>query len=126
MSGFNYDIDGILRPQITTWDIGAYEIVPQVVLTGISGDQSIHLAWAVNLTLPVTITWQIEYIGLTGDQPSPITSIASATRAYTMTGLTNYTWYDITLTAVGASPVLSDTVRLMPTDVQVYLPVIRR
>ena len=70
LSGFNYDIDGILRPQITTWDIGASEIVPQVVLTGISGDQSIHLAWAVNLTLPVTITWQIEYIGLTGDQPS--------------------------------------------------------
>ena len=44
-----------------------------------------------------------------------------------MTGLTNYTWYDITLTAVITfSPVLSDTVRLMPTDVQVYLPVIRR
>jgi len=126
LSGFNYDMDAILRPQITAWDIGAYEIVPQVVLTGRSGDQSIHLAWAVNLTLPVTITWQIEYTGLTGDQPSPITGIASTTRAYTMTGLTNYTWYDVTLTAVGASPVLSDTVRLMPTDVQVYLPVIRR
>jgi hypothetical protein len=126
LNGFNYDMEGILRPQITAWDIGAYEIVPQVALTGISGDQCIHLTWAVNLILPVTVTWKIDYSGPTGDQPSPITGIASDNRAYTMTGLTNYTWYDVTMTAVGASPVLSDTVRLMPTDVQVYLPVIRR
>jgi hypothetical protein len=53
LSGFNYDMDGILRLQITTLDIGADEIVPQVVLSGIPGDQSIHLAWATTVTLPV-------------------------------------------------------------------------
>jgi hypothetical protein len=126
LSGFNYDKDSVLRPQITAWDIGAYEIVPQVVLTGVAADQSIRLSWTTNVTLPVTVTWQIEYTGPAGDLPSPITGIEAATRTYALTGLTNYSWYEVTLTAVGSNFTLSDTVRLMPTDRQVYLPVIRR
>jgi hypothetical protein len=54
----------------------------------------------------------------------PLTGTA---RAYTLTGLTNYTWYTVTLNAMdGATPILSDAVRVMPTDKFVYLPLVMR
>lgn len=47
------------------------------------------------------------------------------TRAYTLTGLTNYTWHTVTLNAMLDSiPFLTDTVRMMPTDWLVYLPLV--
>jgi len=97
----------------------------ELVLSGTPADQSIHLTWTVDVTLPVTSTWQIVYDGPTGDQPSPISGIISPTRAYTLTGLTNYTWYTVTLNGMlDSTPFLTDTVRVMPTDIFVYLPVV--
>ena len=87
-------------------------------------DQAARLTWTPYAPLPVTTTWKIDYVGPTGDQPSPITGILSNTRTYILTGLTNYTWYTVTLTAVGTDPVLSDTARVMPTDRFVYLPLV--
>jgi len=85
------------------------------------------LSWTVNTTLPVTSTWRLAYDGPTGDQPSPISDIISPTRAYTLTGLTNYTWYTVTLNGMlGSTPFLTDTVRVMPTDIFVYLPLVLR
>jgi hypothetical protein len=93
----------------------------QLTLTGIPADQAIHLAWEVKGTLPVTSTWEIAYDG----QPSPITGLPAPARAYTLTGLTNYTWYVITLTnSVDSTPFLTGTVRVMPTDIFVHLPVV--
>ena len=73
----------------------------------------------------MTSTWQIDYDGPTGDPPSPITGIISPTRAYTLTALTNYVWYTVTLNAMlDSMPFLTDTVAAMPTDLFVYLPLV--
>ncbi|HOT91641.1 MAG TPA: hypothetical protein PLJ78_04895 [Anaerolineae bacterium] len=77
----------------------------------------------VNATLPVTSTWRVEYYTNT-------TTIYTATDPYSTTrslvltqNVQNYQWYTVTLSTVGVTPALSDTVRVMPTDRFVYLPV---
>jgi hypothetical protein len=114
--------------------LGAYEVgadLPHygprdarpLILSGIPADQTIYLSWQLNTTLSGTATWQIGYIGPDGDEPSPIASIPNPTRAYTLTGLTNYTPYTITLNAiVDSAAIMTDTVSIMPTDLFVYLP----
>jgi hypothetical protein len=108
-------------------DAGAYEIAPQLELHAAPADESIHLNWSVNVTLPITATWRITYEGLPGDQPSPITGLLEPTRVYTLTGLANYSWYTITLDAMlGITPFLTDTVSVMPTDIFVFLPLVSK
>jgi hypothetical protein len=118
------DITGRTRDE--TIEAGAYELVPGLELSGTPGDQMVYLDWDVNITLPTTTTWSIDYVGTPGDDPSPITEISVDTRAYTLTGLTNYEWYTFTLTAVGPEPVISDTLTIMPTDIRLYLPILLR
>ncbi len=106
-------------------DIGAFEFSPLLTLRASPANQSIHLSWTVNSTLPLTSTWKISYTGPPGNQPSPVTGIISPTRAYTLTGLTNYTRYTITLNALlNNAPLLTDTATAMPTDIFVYLPLV--
>jgi hypothetical protein len=125
--GVSTDIRGTPRPQGPAYDIGAYEFTPALVLKGVPADRAIRLTWSVNVTLPVTTTWQIGTVPETvGTELPPITGIVGATRAYTLTGLTNYVWYTVTLNAMlDGAPLLTDTVRAMPTDRFVYLPLIR-
>jgi hypothetical protein len=119
------DILGNSRPVGGGADIGAYEFIPVLTLSGGPADQAIHLTWRVNTTLPATSTWQIDYAGPEGDQIPPIPNIISPTRTYDLTGLTNYTWYTVTLNAIlDGSPFLTDTVVVMPTDRFVYLPLV--
>ena len=125
ISDVTVDRDGVSRPQDSGYDVGAYEFVPSLNLSGAAGDQTIFLIWTLNTTLPATSTWQITYQGPIGDQPSPITNIISPTQAFTLSGLTNYTSYNVALNAmVGSSPFLTDTVTVTPTDIFVYLPVV--
>ena len=106
-------------------DIGAYEFVPSLTLSGVPGDRSLRLAWTVNTTLPPASAWRIGYYSQT--VPIVLSGIISPTRAYTLTGLANYTWYTITLNAMlNSAPFLTDTIRLMPTDRLVYLPIVIR
>jgi hypothetical protein len=118
--------EDILGQSRTLPEIGAVEILPALTLSGTSGNQVIQLTWEVNTTLPSTTTWTISYAGPAGDEPSPIEGIPSETRAYTLTGLTNYEWYTVTLTTVGVTPILSDTVSVMPTDRLIVLPLLVR
>ncbi len=108
-------------------DIGAFEFTPSLTLHGRPGNRTIYLNWEVNTTLPLTSTWRIEYYSQTVSLPVTVTGILSPTRAYTLTGLTNYVWYTVTLNAMlGSTPFLTDTVRVMPTDRFVYLPLVLR
>jgi hypothetical protein len=102
-------------------------MVPDLELHATPANQTIYLDWSVNITLPITTTWTITYTGLGGEPPSPITGTVSDTRSFTLTELTNYTWYTITLSAMlDDTIVLSDTVTAMPTDHILYLPIIDR
>ena len=94
---------------------------------GSPADHAIHLSWAVNTTLPPTATWRIIYTGPSGDPASPIPGLPEPIRSQSLTGLTNYTLYAITLNAMlDGAPVLTDTVTVMPTDRIVVLPQIAR
>ena len=96
----------------------------ELTLSGFPGDKAIYLNWDLNTILPVTSTWEISYTGPTGNQPSPITGLPEATRDYTLTGLTNYFSYSITLNAMlGGTPFLTDTLIVMPSDIMVFLPI---
>ncbi|MFN8598731.1 MAG: right-handed parallel beta-helix repeat-containing protein [Anaerolineae bacterium] len=106
-------------------DIGAYEFLPSLTLSGAPADRAVRLAWTVNTTLPPTSTWRISYYSQT--LPITISSIVSPTRSYSLTNLTNYAWYTITLNAMlNSTPFLTDTIELMPTDRFVYLPIVWR
>jgi hypothetical protein len=95
----------------------------ELTLNGFSSDKTIYLTWDVNANLPITSTWEISYAGPTGNQPSPITGLAEATRAYILTGLTNYVTYSVTLNAMlSSTPILTDTLMVMPSDIMVFLP----
>jgi hypothetical protein len=101
--------------------------VPSLEMRGAPANRAIRLAWTVNTTLPVTSTWRITYYSQTVASTVSFSNIVSPTRAFTLTGLTNYAWHTVTLNAMlSNSPFLTDTVRLMPTDQFVYLPVVIR
>jgi hypothetical protein len=119
------DIAGVKRPAGVAVDIGAYEFAPTLTLHGAPADQAIYLRWTVNTTLPATSTWRINYGSQIGTVYPPITNITHTWRVYTLTGLINYQWYTVTLDAMlGGASMMSDTVRVMPTDLRVYLPLV--
>jgi hypothetical protein len=98
-----------------------------VTIQGAPANKTIRLTWDANTTLPITSTWKIAYVGPAGDQPSPITGLPSAARAYTLTGLTNYTPYNLTLTAMlNSTPFLTSTLTVMPSNILRILPIIRK
>ena len=102
-----------------------HPLTKDIVLSGIPADRSIHLNWESRSLLPVTSTWRIMYYSQT--VPITINNILSSTRAYDLNGLTNYVWYTITLnTMTEATPLYTDTIKLLPTDRLVYLPVVIR
>lgn len=117
--GINDDYEGAAP------DVGAYESVPSLTLHGAPGNRAIYLDWEVNTVLPPTSTWCISYYSQTVASTVVATdSLAHVARSYTLADLENYEWYTVTLIAAGTNPVLSDTVRVMPTDILVYLPIV--
>jgi hypothetical protein len=117
----------VLAYEGTAPDLGAYEFVPALTLHGASGDASIHLNWTVNITLHVSTTWHVDYYTQTVSIYTA-TNALSTTRSLVLTEhVQNYQWYTATLHAMLAGTSwLSDTVRVMPTDRFVYLPVVLR
>jgi hypothetical protein len=114
-----------LAYQGTAPDVGAYEFTPELVLHGSPADRAIHLNWTIDSTLPPTSTWRIVYY--TQAVPITINNILSPTRAYSLTSLTNYVWYTVTLNAMlDTTPLYTDTIKLMPTDRLVYLPAVMK
>lgn len=116
-------------PALVRWETSDYipsSAKPALTLHATGGDQTIKLDWTVDGALPPTSTWQIAYSPDSGTAYLPITGIISATHAYTLTDMTNYMRYTVTLTAAGTDPLLTATVRVMPTDIFLYLPLILR
>ena len=111
----------------TAPDIGAYEQVPAVVLSGGPGDRTIYLNWTINIALPVTSSWRIDYYTQTAHVYSA-TDPLSVTRSFVLTEhVEDYQKYTVTLHAMlGETSWLSDTVRVMPTDKLVHLPLVMR
>jgi hypothetical protein len=106
-------------------DVGAYEYLPSLTLHARPGDSTVYLDWQVEATLPSTTTWRIAYTPPVGSPSSPVTGIPEPTRAYTLTGVTNYQWHTVTLNAVlEGVPTYTDTTTVMPTDLFAYLPVV--
>lgn len=95
-------------------------------LYGMPADQAILLAWEVNPpSLPTTTTWRIDYYTSTIIPPLVVTDMDSTTRSYTLSNLTNYQRYTVTLHAMlGETSWLSDTIHVTPTNIAEYLPVI--
>ncbi len=108
-------------------DIGAFEFTPSLTLRGVPGDRTVYLTWQVNATLPPTSTWRVDYYTQTASIYTA-TDPYSTTRSLVLTqNVHNYQWYTVTLHAMlGQTSWLSDTVRVMPTDRFVYLPLIMR
>lgn len=122
---YDHDPDAIARGGDGIWDRGAFEfMLSPLILHGAPADRAINLTWTVNTTLPVTATWHIDYY-MTPTNILTATEPLSTTRAHTLTDLTNGEWYTVTLGAMeGTTVILSDTVRVMPTDIFVYLPLV--
>ncbi|MEJ5309848.1 MAG: formylglycine-generating enzyme family protein [Anaerolineae bacterium] len=103
-------------------------VMESLTLHGVPGNRAIYLTWKVGATLPVTTTWRIEYYTQTVTAPFTATDPLSVTRSTVLTDhVYNYQWYTVTLHAMlGQTSWLSDTVRVMPTDRFVYLPLMLR
>jgi hypothetical protein len=127
VQGFEMDLAGVSRPQGPAWDIGAYEFVPAMMVRSSPGDRAIRLQWTLHATDTVE-SWRSDYYTQTATAPFTATDPLSTTRSYVLTeNVHNYQWYTVTLHAmVGEVFWLSDTVRVMPTDKLVYLPLILR
>ena len=102
-----------------------HPLTKDLILSGASADRTIYLNWEARNILPLTSTWQLAYYSQT--VPITIGNIISPTRAYPLTGLTNYTWYTVTLNAMlDSTPILTDSITVMPTDRLIYLPIVLR
>jgi len=131
--GVETDYEGNPRPYGDRPDIGAYEYLPALRLTAIPFDQSVRLYWTPYED-PALATYVISYTHPAGTQPphqgpSPITNIPGTAQSHVFTGLTNYAFYTFTVAARdanGAELATSASVRSMPSDIFVYLPMVSR
>jgi hypothetical protein len=123
------DIDNEIRNNGPP-DIGADEYVPIVLTVQPVTSASLYLSWRVNTSLvPGLDHYNLVFSHEPGASPpdqgnSPI-NVCTQT-SYTLTGLSNYRKYTMTIAAHASSGALiatSNTVTAFPTDIFVYLPV---
>lgn len=121
------DINWSVDPDV--WEAAREELADiieggNLVLHGRPADQSIQLDWTITTSQTID-SWLIEYYTQTASAPYTLTLPLSTTRAHTLTNLQNYQWYTLTLSAItDQSAWISDTVRVMPTDIFVHLPLV--
>jgi hypothetical protein len=123
------DLDGLPRPVGGAPDMGAYELQALLYLSAWPGNQRAHLAWQLLSDHPALFSFAISCTvsphGSTAFPPFLITGLPTTTRAYTLTGLTNYLWYTVVVEAQderGDLLARSPPAVVMPTDRYIYLP----
>jgi hypothetical protein len=96
-------------------------------LNATPANQAIYLNWKLETPSTFTGSWHIDYYTTTAKTYTTDIS-SSAARVATLTeNVRNGQWYTVTLNAMLDSAVwLSDTIRIMPTRYQIYLPMITR
>lgn len=103
------------------WNAHRYKRM--LMLRAIPAEQSIYLTWEIYASLSPTSTWRIEYYNRTDTSTTIATdSLPNTVNNYILANLTNYELYTITLSTVGTTPALSDTVRVLVTDKLIYSP----
>ncbi len=117
--------DDILgQSRIAPSSLGAYR--QGIILTGYSELMTIWLNWSearVQNAASLAITYT------RGSVSNLVTGILTSTQAYSLTNLSPYSLYAITLTARSASHAVlaqSNTLVLLTTDLHVYLPLVNR
>jgi hypothetical protein len=126
-AAYSGSVNSVSRPYGAGWDIGAYEHGSGFKLYGSPGDEMIYLDWTICDPLPHTAVWHVSYYSTTAASiVVAADSLTHTAREYDVVGLANYAWYTVTLNAVDATPFLTATVRVMPTDIFVYLPQVLR
>ncbi|NBD36033.1 MAG: DUF1565 domain-containing protein [Chloroflexi bacterium] len=133
--GVAQDLDGRPRPTGLAPDLGAYEAQPRLSLTAQPGDHKLNLRWramgmpATLASFAISTTYRMEKSLTLIIAPPPITGLLTTTRAYTLTGLVNYTPHTVTVEARDAAGQIlhrSPPVTATPTDIFIYLPTILR
>ena len=132
-AGVMQDLDGQPRPIGPAPDLGAYEAQTRLSLTARPGDRRLDLRWratgmpATLASFAISTTYRMEKSLTLIIAPPPITGLLTTTRAYTLTGLVNYTPHTVTVEARDAEGQMlyhSPPVAATPTDIFVYLPTI--
>jgi hypothetical protein len=124
--GVGVDLDGQPRPVGRAPDMGAYERQQMLRLSAWPGDERIFLAWRVASSDASLKSFAISYTN-GSDGGRAVTGLATSTLAYTLTGLTNYTWYTVVAEGWDVDDgvlMRSNRAMVMPTDHYVYLPVV--
>jgi hypothetical protein len=127
--GVATDFEGDLRPFGDRPDVGADEYVPVLYLRATPQDRAIGLSWT-QFDHPALDSYVITYTYGTGGRPakqgsSPIEDVLLTVQTYSLTDVSNYVFYTVTLAARDGSDadlVVSNSVRVMPTDIFMYLP----
>ena len=114
--------DILSRPRSATPDLGAYE--KHLSLSGTSGLTTIWLTWS-DPQEPSAASLAITYT--TGTTSLSVTGIPTPARAYTLSSLSSYSLYTITLTARSATNAIlaqSNSIALFTTNLHVHLPIV--
>jgi len=132
-SSTTVDIDNESRTLFAPPDIGADECVPIVLAVSREGSGTLRPNWETNTDVVTGIGhYSLVFSYEPGANPpdqggSPID--VGIQTSYTLTGLSNYKRYTMTIEARGANGALiasSNTVTAFPTDIFVYIPVALR
>jgi hypothetical protein len=127
--GVLVDFEGDSRSAGAGPDLGADEYAPLLQLRAIPRDGGAQLDWP-GPALPNVASYAVVYSAATGASnasqgASPIANLPVNTRSFTMTGLTNYKAYVVTVVArdgSGTDLLVSNSVTVFPTDRFVFLP----
>jgi hypothetical protein len=131
--GVGFDFEGDERPGGCCPDLGADEYNLELRLSVMPSDQMLRLSWN-QLPSADLASFTILYSRPAGasnasEGAPPILNVAPSARSFSLTGLSNYKLYSVTVVARDHNNndlAASNTVAVMPSDLLVFLPLTQR